>query len=116
LNLNYINGNTVVVPKITVIVPTRERCDVLQHCLQTLTMQDYQHLEILVSDNFSADATKEVVASAGDPRIRYINTGRRLSMSHNWEFALSHVRDGWVTFIGDDDGLPPGAIASVSDL
>jgi hypothetical protein len=101
---------------ITVVIPTRERCDVLASALQTVTTQDYAPLEILVSDNFSADHTREVVASNPDPRIRYINTGRRLSMSHNWEFALSHVRGGWVTVIGDDDGLLPGALTKVAAL
>jgi hypothetical protein len=67
--------------------------------------QDYDALDIIVSDNFSQDETAHVVASFDDPRIKYINTGRRVSMSHNWEFALSHVTDGWVLFLGDDDGL-----------
>lgn len=103
-------------PKITVIVPTRERCDVLEKCLRTLTKQDYGNLEILVSDNFSSDDTTEVVRAANDRRIRYVNTGQRVSMSHNWEFALSNVTDGWVTFIGDDDGLPARAIETVADI
>ena len=37
-------------------------------------------------------------------------------MSHNWEFALSHIEDGWVSILGDDDGLMPGAIAKVAEL
>lgn len=103
-------------PKITVIIPTRERCDVLEASLRTVTAQSYDNLEIIVSDNFSADATTDVVRRADDSRIRYLNTGKRLSMSHNWEFALSHVDDGWVTFMGDDDGLLPEAIRSVADI
>jgi glycosyltransferase involved in cell wall biosynthesis len=103
-------------PKITVIVPTRERCDVLEKCLRTLTSQSYDNLEILVSDNSSSDATAEIVTAAKDKRIRYVNTGRRISMSHNWEFALSHVSDGWVTFIGDDDGFPPHAISTAAAI
>lgn len=102
--------------KITVVIPTRERCDVLCKSLQTVTSQDYDALEIIVSDNCSADRTREVVEAAKDPRVRYLNTGRRLSMSHNWEFALSHVGDGWLTIMGDDDGLLPGALRDVSAL
>jgi hypothetical protein len=101
---------------ITVVIPTRERCDVLGSALQTVTAQDYERLEIIVSDNFSADGTREVVAANPDSRIRYVNTGRRLSMSHNWEFALSHVRGGWVTIMGDDDGLLPGALTKLAGL
>jgi len=103
-------------PKINVIIPTRERCDVLEKSLRTVTAQNYDNLEIIVSDNFSSDDTADVVRRANDRRIRYINTGKRLSMSHNWEFALSHVEDGWVTFIGDDDGLLPSSLSGLADI
>jgi|SRR6185312_13603492 len=103
-------------PKITVIIPTRERCGVLESSLRTATTQDYDNLEIIVSDNFSGDDTGDTVRRAHDSRIRYLNTGKRLNMSHNWEFALSHVDDGWVTFMGDDDGLMPGSLHTVADI
>lgn len=102
-------------PRITVLIPTRERSDVLVHALRTVTAQNYDDLVILVSDNASKDATRDVVAAANDPRIRYINTGKRLSMSANWEFGLSHVDAGWLTVMGDDDGLMPGAVGDVAN-
>jgi hypothetical protein len=103
-------------PRMTVVIPTRERCDVLDKALRTVTVQDYENLEILVSDNYSRDRTEDVVRAANDKRIRYVNTGKRLSMSHNWEFALSHVSEGWVTIIGDDDGLLPGSLNKVAAI
>lgn len=102
--------------KFVVVIPTRERGDTLEATLKTCVRQDYEQLEILVSDNFSQDRTREVVESFKDSRIRYINTGHRVSMSSNWEFALSHVTDGYVTIIGDDDGLLPTAIVRLNDL
>jgi len=96
--------------KVTIVIPTRERAETLGSTLQTCLGQDYQPLEILVSDNFSQDHTKKVVESFSDRRIRYLNTGKRMSMSGNWEFALSHVKEGFVTFVGDDDGLLPDSI------
>jgi glycosyltransferase involved in cell wall biosynthesis len=93
-----------------VVIPTRERCDTFQHALRTCVVQDYENAKILVSDNFSQDATGDVVGSFNDPRIHYVNTGKRLSMTANYEFALSHVENGYVIFIGDDDGLLPGAL------
>lgn len=103
-------------PHITVIIPTRERGDVLGAALATVTAQDYPALTILVSDNCSTDHTRQVVEANRDPRIRYVNTGSRVSMSHNWEFALGHVEQGWVMVIGDDDGLLPGALRRVAAL
>ena len=101
--------------KFSIVIPTRERADTLSHSIATCTAQDYENLDIIVSDNFSQDNTREVVYAFTDPRIKYINTGKRVSMSHNWEFALSHITDGWVTFLGDDDGLLPGALSTVAD-
>jgi glycosyltransferase involved in cell wall biosynthesis len=105
-------------PKITVIIPTRERGEVLKAALRTVCAQDYDGLDILVSDNCSTDCTQEVVRAANDPRVRYINTGQRLSMSHNWEFALAHVPvdDRYVMIIGDDDGIIPGALNDLAEL
>lgn len=96
--------------KFTIVIPTRERADTLLHCLETCVTQDYDQLSILVSDNFSQDETKDVVQSFKDSRIRYINTGKRLGMTQNWEFALKHVDSGFVTFLGDDDGFLPGGV------
>jgi len=102
--------------KFNVIIPTRERADTLYHCLRTIVSQKYDNLDIIVSDNYSQDNTREIVASFSDSRIKYINTGKRISMSHNYAFALNHVSDGWVTIIGDDDGLLPGALAKIANV
>lgn len=102
--------------KFNVIIPTRERADTLYHSLRTVVEQKYDNLNIIVSDNYSQDNTREVVASFSDKRIKYINTGKRISMSHNWEFALSYVTDGWVTFLGDDDGMWPGGLKRVAEV
>jgi glycosyltransferase involved in cell wall biosynthesis len=103
-------------PNLTVIVPTRERADTLRHTLRTLVSQDFQDCEFVVSDNFSQDETRAVVESFTDPRIRYINTGKRLSMSQNWEFALEQSRGDYVTYIGDDDGFIPGALTAAMQV
>ena len=103
-------------PKITVIIPTRERCDTLEKSLRTVTGQSYRDLQIIVSDNFSRDRTEHFVRSIKDERLKYINTGQRISMSANWEFALSHVDSGWVTIIGDDDGLLPESVSKVARI
>ncbi len=102
--------------KVTIVVPTRERPDTLRSCLRTALNQDYPNLEVIVSDNFSGPATAEVVRSMNDPRITYLNTGRRLSMSHNWEFAIAGINEGWIVLLGDDDGLLPNCLGRVVRL
>src|SRR5262245_50223599 len=102
--------------KFTVIIPTRERADTLYWTLRSCLVEEYENLTVLVSDNCSTDNTEEVVREIKDPRIKYIKTPRRLSMSDNWEFALEHVTDGYLNFIGDDDGLISNSLGIANQI
>lgn len=102
--------------KFTVVIPTKERCDTLKWALKTCVTQNYDNLEIIVSDNFSQDNTREVVESFQDKRIKYVNTNKPLNMTDNWEFALSHVSEGYVTIIGDDDGILLDSIKDAAEV
>jgi len=102
--------------KFSVIIPTRERADTLYWSIKTCITQDYSNLEILVSDNYSQDNTREVVESFDDSRIRYINPEKRLGMSNHWDFALSHATGDYIMIIGDDDGLLPNACEQVNTI
>lgn len=97
---------------VSVVIPTRDRPDTLHKCLRTVLNQDYPALEVIVSDNHSGPETTAVIESFGDPRVRHLRTGKRISMSHNFEFAIGHVGDGWITVLGDDDGLMPNALGA----
>lgn len=102
--------------KFTILIPTRERSETLYHTIRTCLNQTYKNLEVIVCDNFSQDATKEVVNSFDDIRLKYINTGKRVSMSENFDFALSHTKDGYVMFIGDDDAILPNSLEYVNEI
>src|SRR5205807_10632821 len=95
----------------SVLIPTRERSDTLAATLKTCVNQSYANLEIIVSDNFSQDNTRDVVESFPDKRIRYTNTGKRISMSQNWGHAFSLASGEFVMYPGGDHGLLPVAIS-----
>lgn len=97
-------------PLITIIIPTRERAATLKFTLRTALDQENENFQIVVCDNFSQDNTRAVVEGFLDPRITYVNTGRRLSMCDNWDYALQYARGEYLIYIGDDDGVMPGAI------
>ena len=100
----------------TIVIPTRDRQDTLMYAISSALSQEYSNFEVLISDNASIDQTCEMVHSVNDPRLRYVRTSKRVSMSKNWEFALNHVRDGWVTVLGDDDGILPGSLRLVDKI
>lgn len=95
---------------LSVVIPTRSRATTLKATLNSAIQQDFDDYEVIVSDNNSEDKTKEIVEQCKSDKVHYVNTGKRLSMCDNWEFALSHVTGKYVIYIGDDDAIMPGAL------
>ncbi len=105
-------------PLFSVIIPAKDRAFYLEQTLRTCSLQDYQNLEVIVSDDGSIDDTKKIVeeASKRDGRIRYVSPGKDVGMRDNFEFALSQVRPGYVMALGADDGLLPYGISGMNKL
>jgi glycosyltransferase involved in cell wall biosynthesis len=103
-------------PRFSVVIPTRERAGTLLHTLKTCIRQTFSDYEIIVCDNHSSPATKQVVDEIGSDRIKYIRAPEPLAMSANWELALEQAKGEWVTVLGDDDGLMPYALGEVDNL
>ena len=105
-------------PLFTVIIPTKDRAEYLHHTLRTCALQDYENLEVIVSDDGSTDHTRAVVEEAArkDPRIRYVTPGVGVGMRDNFEFALEQVKPGYVMALGGDDGLLPYGISGMRNV
>ncbi len=60
-------------PLVSIGVFLRDEGRFIRQSLQSLQAQDYQNLEIIVSDNFSTDDTDAICRelSAGDNRVKY---------------------------------------------
>lgn len=105
-------------PLFTVIIPVKNRAKYLHHTLRTCIMQNYDNLEVIISDDGSTDNTREVVEDAMriDSRIRYYSHGTGIGMRDNFEFALQQVKPGFVIALGGDDGLLPDGIKGMSEV
>lgn len=55
----------------SVIIPTYNRCSLLQDAIDSVLQQDYSQLEIIVVDDGSTDATATIIADRY-PFVRYI--------------------------------------------
>jgi glucosyl-dolichyl phosphate glucuronosyltransferase len=98
---------------ITVIIATRDRAALLSRTLDALAgQQDADAFEVLVADNGSTDATRDVVeAAAARLPVLYVREDRP-GKSHALNRALPHAR-GDLLALTDDDVLPtPGWLAA----
>lgn len=104
-------------PLFTVIIPVKNRAEYLYHTLRTCSLQEYDNLEVIVSDDGSTDNLREVVEEAArkDPRIRYVSPGAAIGMRDNFEFALNQARPGYVIALGGDDALLPHGIQGMHE-
>lgn len=103
-------------PKFSIVIPTRNRAQTLQYAIKTCLNQDFEDYEIIVSDNFSTPDTQEVVEKFNDDRIVFVRTNQPLSMSENWDYAISHVHGEYVILIGDDDGLLLNSLSHIDKV
>src|SRR5688572_22351536 len=94
----------------SIIMPTRERADVLHFAIRTVLKLTRSNYELIVMDNCGSPGTRQVVEAFDSPHIRYFRSPTRLSMADNWEEGLSHATGDYITFLGDDDGILPDAI------
>lgn len=103
-------------PRISIVIPVRNRGATLSATLETCTTQAFADFEVIVSDNQSHDNTIAVVEGCADPRVRLVKTPASLAMTDNFEFALRHARGDYILFIGGDDGLYPWSLAYLNAM
>jgi glycosyltransferase involved in cell wall biosynthesis len=105
--------NSLDTPLITVVIPTFNRCVLLQRALKSVQSQSYRNWLMLVVDNASTDATESVVKDfMSDARIGYVRQPRNIGMLANWAFAISAVATDYFCVLSDDDIVLPEFLIS----
>ncbi|MGH9189512.1 MAG: glycosyltransferase family A protein, partial [Acidimicrobiales bacterium] len=96
-------------PRISVVIPTRDRAGLLSAALESLAQQDLPEdaFEVIVVDDGSVDATPVVCAKHADPlRLRYQRIGPSGTSSAK-NLGLFMSRGEIVLFFDDDDVAAP---------
>lgn len=97
-------------PLVTVVVPTRNRCESLRRCVEALLASQVRtiHLDICVVDDGSRDGTAEMLESlcamprTGPVQLRYLRhpEARGAAAARNTGVASSDAE--WILFTDDD--------------
>lgn len=102
--------------KFSILLPTRNRLDLLKLAVESVRGQDFNDWEVIVSDNASEQDVLGYVKSVGDARIRGWRNPRLVPVTDNWNAALSHSAGDYFIMLGDDDALVPGALSRLAAL
>jgi glycosyltransferase involved in cell wall biosynthesis len=100
-------------PLVTIAIPTYNRADsYLRETLESALTQTYPNVEIVVADNNSTDATRAVVASYADTRVRYFRHEFGIAPNDNFNFCLQQAKGAYFLMLHDDDKIDPEFIDS----
>lgn len=99
--------------KVTIGIPTYNRANrFLVPALECALAQDWDNLEIIVSDNCSTDNTSEIVSSYTDPRLRYVRQTENIGANNNFNFCVQEAQGTYFLLFPDDDIIDPDLVSS----
>lgn len=93
--------------RVTVCIPTYNRSGLLRETVESVLAQTFPDFVIDIADNCSDDDTAELVASFGDPRIRYLRNPVNVGVVANFNILAHRADTEYVLFLCDDDLLRP---------
>lgn len=95
--------------KVSVIIPTYNRANLLPRAIQSVLNQTFQDFELIVVDDGSTDNTKKIVAEfqKKDRRIKYIWQENSGGASKPINTGLKVSQGEYIAFLEDDDEWLP---------
>ena len=93
-------------PAVSVLVPTRDRAHYLGDAIRSVLDQTDRDFEVIVIDDGSTDGTSGLMATIGDPRVRYlVRSGGGIGAAMN--AGLRVARGRYIARIASDDRWLP---------
>ncbi len=100
---------------ISIVIPTFNRIAALKRCLESIFAQVYDGLEVIVIDDFSADATGEyLVDLAGRyPFIKALFNSENKGVNYTRNRGIEIATKKFILFLDSDDELTEGSLAVI---
>jgi glycosyltransferase involved in cell wall biosynthesis len=99
-------------PKVSIGIPTFKGEKRILRALESVFIQDYKNVEIIISDNCSDDNTEELIHALNirHPEIRFFRQTNNIGIIPNFAFTQAQATGKYFMWLADDDALEPGCI------
>lgn len=98
------------VPQVSVIIPTYNRAAFLREAIDSVCAQTEKDFELIIVDDGSTDATRNVVESYGGRRMQYFfQTNAGAAAARN--AGIRNAHGAFITFLDSDDLWQPQKLA-----
>ncbi|HXR84932.1 MAG TPA: glycosyltransferase family 2 protein [Hanamia sp.] len=91
-------------PLVSICIPVYNHIDYVKRLFDSIIMQDYKNIEVIVSDDSSEFEIENLCEQyKGHLLIRYFNHKPSLKSPKNWNFALDQASGDYLMLIHQDD-------------
>jgi glycosyltransferase involved in cell wall biosynthesis len=94
-------------PKVSVVIPTRNRPEIVQVAIRSVLNQTYRDLDLVVVVDGPDPATVQALQSISDPRMRVIVNPENMGLAEARNVGVRNSDEEWVAFLDDDDEWLP---------
>lgn len=102
-------------PEVSVVVPTRDRWQLLRRTVASALAQERVRVEVLVVDDGSASPPPAQDVTGGDPRVTLLSHDSSLGVAHARNTGIGAARGEWVALLDDDDLWAPDKLREQVD-
>ncbi len=96
--------------KVSVIIPTFNRGNLIEKSIKSVLNQTYQNFEVIVVDDGSTDNTSNVIEKINDDRIKYIKLNNNKGASNARNIGIKKARGKYISFQDSDDLFYPNKL------
>jgi glycosyltransferase involved in cell wall biosynthesis len=99
-------------PTVSIGLPVYNGDRYLAETIESILAQTYSDLELIICDNASTDATREICEqlAARDHRVRYHRNTENLGAARNFNRTVELARGKYFKWNGHDDPVPPNLL------
>lgn len=100
-------------PEVTIVIPTRNRWDLLsRHALPSALGQEGVDFELVIVDDASDDETPARLAEIRDDRVKVVRHRHRRRLAAARNSGVAAALGEWLAFLDDDDLWSPAKLRS----
>jgi glycosyltransferase involved in cell wall biosynthesis len=102
-------------PKLSICIPTYNQIQFIDKAVTSALNQQFDDLEVVVSDNHCTDGTSEYLRDLHDGRLRVVQPAEHVEVAVNHNFCAEQSRGRYLTFLASDNVLLPTYAARMTD-
>ena len=103
-------------PKLVVVIPTKNRRALLERALESVRVQTYENYRIVIVNDGSTDDTREYLEGLKDEHVMVIQNDKSGGVNAARNAALKTLAPHeWAVQLDDDDTLLPTALTTIAE-